>query len=387
MFIINYCLLLQLIEFCSMNSIQLISKINSRIEDLAMLSQEILKPNGDLSNIEKEVIKRNCSELFELVLKLKTSNDLSDEQLALKENLSQEIRNEPSFKEVITNSLQDDSSINTIAESKLSALVFEEEIIETSIDPIVEVELENMHPIGNILAEITEDFHQPIVQETETEIMETEVAKTEVAESIIEQKTFANEDVINEDAFIRGFDPEEALPEGWIGENEEEEEEEAEEIIEEELETIVKEITITESVVTPRKLEVPVFETKLVNEEQKEKPVAFFSIGKTVMPKTEPSLNEMIAQNLDGFQLSEKVIEPKIDNLKTAISLNKKIAFVNELFKENVVEYAKSIDKINSSNNLSEAMLIWTELKVAHNWNNENTLVKDLEKLIQRRFS
>ena len=85
MFIINYCLLLQLIEFCSMNSIQLISKINSRIEDLAMLSQEILKPNGDLSNIEKEVIKRNCSELYELVLKLKTSDDLSDEQLALKD--------------------------------------------------------------------------------------------------------------------------------------------------------------------------------------------------------------------------------------------------------------------------------------------------------------
>ena len=375
MFIIYYCLLLQLIEFCNMNSIQLISKINSRIEDLAMLSQEILKPNGDLSNIEKEVIKRNCSELYELVLKLKTSNDLSEEQLALKENLSQELRNELSFKEVISNSFQDDSSINTIAESKLQEPVFEEEIIETTIEPIIEVALENMHPIGNILAAIKEDFHQPIVQETETEITETEVA-----ESIIEQ-------AINEDAFIRGFDPEEALPEGWIGENEEEEEEETEEIIEEELETIVEEITITETVVTPRKLEIPVFETKLVNEEQKEKPVAFFSIGKTVMPKTEPSLNDMIAQNLDGFQLSEKVIEPKIDNLKTAISLNKKIAFVNDLFKENVVEYAKSIDKINSSNNLSEAMLIWTELKVAHNWNNENTLVKDLEKLIQRRFS
>ena len=97
MFIIYYCLLLQLIEFCGMNSIQLISKINSRIEDLAMLSQEILKPNGDLSNIEKEVIKRNCSELYEFVLKLKTINDLTDEQLALKENLSQELRNELSF--------------------------------------------------------------------------------------------------------------------------------------------------------------------------------------------------------------------------------------------------------------------------------------------------
>lgn len=371
MFIIYYCLLLQLIEFCNMNSIQLISKINSRIEDLAMLSQEILKPNGDLSNIEKEVIKRNCSELYELVLKLKTSNDLSDEQLALKENLSQEIRNELSFKEVISNSFQDDSSINTIAESKLQEPVFEEEIIETAIEPIIEVALENMHPIGNILAEIKEDFQQSNIQETETIIMETEVS-----EPINEEQTFVEEQPKYEDAFLRGLDPEEMV-----------EEEETEEIIEEELETIVEEITITETVVTPRKLEIPVFETKLVNEEQKEKPVAFFSIGKTVMPKTEPSLNDMIAQNLDGFQLSEKVIEPKIDNLKTAISLNKKIAFVNDLFKENVVEYAKSIDKINSSNNLSEAMLIWTELKITHNWNNENTLVIDLEKLIQRRFS
>lgn len=375
MFIINYCLLLQFVEFCIMNSIQLISKINSRIEDLAILSQEILKPNGDLSNIEKEVIKRNCSELYELVLKLKTSNDLSEEQLALKENLSQEIKNELSFKEVITNSFQDDSSINTIAESKLQEPVFEEDIIETVTDPIIEVELGNVHPIGDILSEIKEDFHQPVVQE-----MEAITIQSEVADPIVEEQT------IIEDPFILGLDPEESLEEDSFEENEEITDA-AEQKINQEVETVAEEISIKETVITPKKLDVPVFETKLVNEEQKEKPVSFFSIGKTVMPKTEPSLNDIIAQKLDGFQLSEKVIEPKIDNLKTAISLNKKIAFVNELFKENVVDYAKSIDKINSSNNISEAMLIWTELKVAHNWNNENTLVKDLEKLIQRRFS
>jgi hypothetical protein len=358
-----------------MNSIQLISKINSRIEDLAILSQEILKPNGDLSNIEKEVIKRSCSELFELVLKLKTSNDLSEEQLALKENLSQEIKNELSFKEVITSSFQDDSSINAIAESALQEPVFEEEIIETVTDPIIEVELGNVQPIGDILSEIKEDFHQPVVQE-----MAAISIQTEVADPIVEEQT------IIEDPFILGLDPEESLEEDSFEENEEITDA-AEQKINQEVETVAEEITIRETVITPKKLDVPVFETKLVNEEQKEKPVSFFSIGKTVMPKTEPSLNDIIAQKLDGFQLSEKVIEPKIDNLKTAISLNKKIAFVNELFKENVVDYAKSIDKINSSNNISEAMLIWTELKVAHNWNNENTLVKDLEKLIQRRFS
>lgn len=374
MFIINYCLLLQFVEFCIMNSIQLISKINSRIEDLAILSQEILKPNGDLSNIEKEVIKRNCSELFELVLKLKTSNDLSEEQLALKENLSQEIKNELSFQEVITNSFQDDSSINTIAESKLQEPVFEEEIIETVIDPIVEVELENVHPIGDILSEIKEDFQAPIVHE-----IETITIQTKIAEPIAEEQTIVLDQTIVEDPFIIEMDLEESLEEDSL--------EEIEEKINQDTATVAEEITIKETVITPKKLEVPVFETKLVNEEQKEKPVSFFSIGKTVMPKTEPSLNDIIAQKLDGFQLSEKVIEPKIDNLKTAISLNKKIAFVNELFKENVVDYAKSIDKINSSNNINEAMLIWTELKVTHNWNNENTLVKDLERLIQRRFS
>ncbi|MCF8429134.1 MAG: hypothetical protein K9G64_03295 [Bacteroidia bacterium] len=340
-----------------MNSIQLISKINSRIEDLAMLSQEILKPNGDLSTIEKEVIKRNCSDLYELVLKLKTSNDLSDEQLALKENLSQEIRNELSFKEFITNSLQDDASINTIAESKLQEPIFEEEMIAISSEPMEDITLENMHPIGEILDEIKEDFQQPFIEEMESIIIESETFETLISEPIIEEESVVFEAEI------------------------------VEESIDFPIENPIEEITISQTVISPPKLDVPVFETKLVNEEQKEKPAAFFSIGKTVMPKTEPSLNEKIAQNLDGFQLSEQVIEPKIDNLKTAISLNKKIAFVNELFKENVVEYAKSIDKINSSNNISEAMLIWTELKITHNWNNENHLVKDLEKLIQRRFS
>jgi len=336
-----------------MNSIQLISKINSRIEDLAMLSQEILKPNGELSNIEKEVIKRNCSDLYELVLKLKTSNDLSEEQQALKENLSQEIRNELTFKEVITNSFQDEVSINTIAETKLQEPVVIQKIEELVPEPVAAIELENIHPIGQIMAEIKEDIYTPIIQETEKIIIENKVFETPVSIPVIKEEIIVIEQQIKPQI----------------------------------IETKVEETTIVENAIVPKTMDVPVFETKLVNKEQDEKPNLFFNIGKTIMPKTEPSLNEKIAQKLEGFQLSEKVIEPKIDNLKTAISLNKKIAFVNELFKENVVEYAKSIDKINSSENLNEALLIWTELKINHNWNNENALVKDLEKLIHRRFS
>ena len=119
------------------------------------------------------------------------------------------------------------------------------------------------------------------------------------------------------------------------------------------------------------------------------KPEPFLSVEKVVVPeKTEEELsfNERIAKNIERYQISDKPIEPKIDNLKTAISLNKKIAFVNELFKENVVDYAKNIDRINNASDINEAMGYFAELKAQYNWQSTNELVIELEKLIQRRF-
>lgn len=93
------------------------------------------------------------------------------------------------------------------------------------------------------------------------------------------------------------------------------------------------------------------------------------------------SINERLAK-LNQSQS----IDPKIDNLKTAITLNKKIAFVNDLFKENVVEYAKAIDKLNNAASLEEALSYLAEYKRTYNWEATNQLVNDLEGLIKRRF-
>jgi len=79
-------------------------------------------------------------------------------------------------------------------------------------------------------------------------------------------------------------------------------------------------------------------------------------------------------------------LHSKIENLKSAISLNKKIAFVNQLFKENTVEYAKAIDKLNAAANLDESLRYFNELKHTYNWNNEDELVKELQSLIEKRF-
>lgn len=97
------------------------------------------------------------------------------------------------------------------------------------------------------------------------------------------------------------------------------------------------------------------------------------------------SLHEKIA-NIKQPDVRTRLSDAKVDSLKAAINLNKKIAFVNELFKENTVEYAKAIDKLNSAIDLNEALRYFNELKHHYSWSNDHELVNDLELLIQKRF-
>jgi hypothetical protein len=103
----------------------------------------------------------------------------------------------------------------------------------------------------------------------------------------------------------------------------------------------------------------------------------------------ELSYNDKIAQvqQPNIIPLAEKTIEAPIDSIKSAINLNKKIAFVNILFNENVVEYAKAIERLNQAHDRNDAFRIHNELKHQHNWENSNELVQDLERLIKRRFA
>jgi hypothetical protein len=102
----------------------------------------------------------------------------------------------------------------------------------------------------------------------------------------------------------------------------------------------------------------------------------------------EPSYNDKMSQTNPPIlvPLADKTIEAPIDNIKGAINLNKKIALVKILFNENVVEYAKAIERLNNALDKTDAMRIYNELKHQHQWDNENELVLDLEQLITRRF-
>jgi hypothetical protein len=106
-----------------------------------------------------------------------------------------------------------------------------------------------------------------------------------------------------------------------------------------------------------------------------------------VAPVQEVSVLDKLSAGLRTPDVYEKITKTQQQSLKQAINLNKKIAFVNNLFNENTVEYAKAIEKLNASSSLHEALRYFNELKHQYNWNNENALVKDLEQLIEKRFS
>lgn len=123
-----------------------------------------------------------------------------------------------------------------------------------------------------------------------------------------------------------------------------------------------------------------------------------FELPKTEEPKPEQVvveqpvaetslLNKLSASLKTGNDVVEKITREQQQSLKQAINLNKKIAFVNNLFKENTVEYAKAIEKLNACSSMHEALRYFNELKHQYNWNNDNALVKDLEQLVEKRYS
>lgn len=106
-----------------------------------------------------------------------------------------------------------------------------------------------------------------------------------------------------------------------------------------------------------------------------------------VEPAPELSLLDKLSASMRTPDVYEKIAREQQQSLKQAINLNKKIAFVNNLFNENTVEYAKAIEKLNASTTVHEALRYFNELKHQYSWNNENALVKELEGLIEKRFA
>jgi hypothetical protein len=98
------------------------------------------------------------------------------------------------------------------------------------------------------------------------------------------------------------------------------------------------------------------------------------------------SLNERLKEM--KIEISEKLNDTPVKDLKKAIGINDRFLYINDLFRGDEAMYERSIKTINS-------FLIWPEaeywirreLKTKLGWTEDNETVKQFDQLVKRRFS
>lgn len=134
----------------------------------------------------------------------------------------------------------------------------------------------------------------------------------------------------------------------------------------------------------PKKVE-PKVEPKVEEEEVKaaENQIDLIEI----IDETPKSLNDTLAEQQSGDNLASKLAKQPISDLKSAIGINQKFLFMNDLFAGEHDAYHDLIDKINGMSNESEALeYIQSEIVNKYAWDMESVSVGRFLNLVSRRF-
>ncbi len=117
----------------------------------------------------------------------------------------------------------------------------------------------------------------------------------------------------------------------------------------------------------------------------------------TPLEKKQPAKNEIPFEYPESLndrlkevkiELSERLTEMPIKDLKKAIGINDRYLFLNELFRGDEAMYERSIKTIQNFSIFAEAEYwIKRELKVKLGWIDSDPTVKQFDSLVKRRFS
>ncbi|CAN5550992.1 hypothetical protein BH11BAC3_BH11BAC3_23850 [soil metagenome] len=98
------------------------------------------------------------------------------------------------------------------------------------------------------------------------------------------------------------------------------------------------------------------------------------------------SLNDRLKEI--KIEISEKLTDQPVKDLKKAIGINDRFLYINDLFRGDEAMYERSIKTINSFSIWAEAEYwIRRELKTKLGWSDEDETVKQFDQLVKRRFS
>jgi len=97
------------------------------------------------------------------------------------------------------------------------------------------------------------------------------------------------------------------------------------------------------------------------------------------------SINDTFAGDAPKKTVADKLSRQPIKDLKSAIGLNQKFLFMNDLFEGENEIFNNAINKINSFNTLPEA-IAFIDSDLSSAWDKENSSVLNFMDLVERRF-
>jgi hypothetical protein len=97
------------------------------------------------------------------------------------------------------------------------------------------------------------------------------------------------------------------------------------------------------------------------------------------------SIGEKLIDKQDK-SIAAKMQKTQIIDLRTSIGINDKFLFINELFEGDMKNYNDAIDKLNSFNNLNEAIVSINLLRIEYKWKTNDEAFIKLNELIEGRY-
>ena len=101
--------------------------------------------------------------------------------------------------------------------------------------------------------------------------------------------------------------------------------------------------------------------------------------------QTDTSLNDNYFGTEDN-SLANKLKNTPITNLKSAIGINIKFTFINELFAGNAEDFTKTVHAIDMMSSADDARALLSELSTENDWDLESHVVTQFVEMVERRF-
>jgi type IV secretory pathway VirB10-like protein len=135
--------------------------------------------------------------------------------------------------------------------------------------------------------------------------------------------------------------------------------------------------------------EAPVKKEALITEHIQELPVPPQPVKAeepVVQPEPVPVINKPPVEKA-AAPIAPAVQKKALPDLKSAMGINDKFQFTNELFKGNMQEFNIAIEQLNAADTLASALNYLKSMQPLYGWDEENETFKRLLNIVNRRYA